>query len=50
MFRRVGRRGWMTSGVHIADCSALEVANTRDRKMTVVVRAKFEERRARAVS
>jgi len=48
MFRRVGRREWMTSGV--ADCSALEVANTKDRKMTVVVRAKFEGRRARAVS
>jgi hypothetical protein len=31
----------MKSGV--ADCSALEVANTRNRKMTVVVKTNFEE-------
>ena len=37
----------MKSGV--ADCSALEAANTRNRKMTVVVKTKFEERRSRAV-
>ena len=37
----------MKSGV--ADCSALEVVNARNRKMTVVVKTKFEERRSRAV-
>ena len=33
----------------VADCSALDVANTRNRKMTGVVKTKFEERRSRAV-